>query len=76
MIERSGTDLLETIAKEEVLRKNADRITIVKMKVENNISSTVVRKALARGQSAKYLADDRVLDYIEQHHLQKLPQWQ
>lgn len=76
MIERTGTDLSATVAREEVLRTNQDRITIVKMKVENTISSTVVRQCLAAGHSAKYLADDGVLDYIQQQKLHQLPQWQ
>merc|ERR1711934_928150 len=54
-IERSGTNLAEVIANHEVLRKNQERISIVKMKVENNISSSIVRATLKQKHSIKYL---------------------
>lgn len=35
----------------------------------NNLSSTLVRRLLRRGQSVKYLLDDDVIEYINKHNL-------
>jgi len=75
-MERAGTDLKEVIQKHKILRDNEERITIVKMKVENNISSTVVRQALQQRHSIKYLVEDLTIAYIKEHNLASLPQWQ
>lgn len=44
-------------------------ITLVTNWVSNEVSSTMIRRLLSRGQSVKYLIDDLVLEYIKQFGL-------
>lgn len=37
--------------------------------ISNEVSSTVIRQLMRRGESAKYLTDDAVLAYIRQNCL-------
>lgn len=46
-----------------------DKIHVCPQTVTNNISSTVVRAQLQKGQSAKYLLPDIVVDYIYENGL-------
>ena len=48
--------------------ENAGRVTIVPM-VPQDISSTAIRKRIAKGESARGLLPEAVLDYIETHRL-------
>jgi nicotinamide mononucleotide adenylyltransferase len=48
-----------------------DRIHLVREWVENNVSSTAVRRAVKRGMSIKYFVGDSVLDYIAEKGLYK-----
>ena len=47
---------------------HAGRVTIVPM-VPQDISSTAIRKRIAKGESARGLLPEAVLDYIETHRL-------
>ncbi len=61
--EREGADTAKLI-ENSMLRKFKDKIHICPQTVTNNISSTVVRSQLQKGQSAKYLLPDPVIEYI------------
>jgi len=75
-LERAGTDLGAVVAKHGILSSNQDNIVVVRMAAENTISSTLVRKTLAAGRSAKYLCADACLDYIAANKLEELEHWQ
>lgn len=49
--------------------------TLSWLQVENDISSSSVRRLLAQGRSIKYLVPDPVLEYISRHKLAELPAW-
>ncbi|EGD77276.1 hypothetical protein PTSG_08369 [Salpingoeca rosetta] len=74
-IERKGTDLQQVIAKSKELSKYKENIYIIKPQIENDISSSSVRRLLAQGRSIKYLVPDDVIAYIKQHSLHELPTW-
>lgn len=44
-------------------------ITIVTNWVANEVSSSIARRLIGRSLSVKYLLDDSVIDYIQQHEL-------
>lgn len=44
-------------------------VTLVTNYIANEVSSTVIRRLLRRGESAKYLTDDAVLAYARHHRL-------
>lgn len=73
---REGTDLDRLIAKDPLLSPHRSKFHIVIPEVTNTVSSTLVRKKLAAGASAKYLVLDEVIDYIHDHELHRLPNWQ
>ena len=67
-LEREGTNLQALIADCDVLRNNESNIEVVQPAVENNISSSAVRKQM-NGGSIKYLVPDAVAEYISEHQL-------
>eukprot|EP00850_Spirogloea_muscicola_P003891 SM000016S01879 [mRNA] locus=s16:350238:354288:- [translate_table: standard] len=68
-ITREGSHARKLVNENDALYENRDNIRIVDEWVTNNISSTAVRRCIARGQSVKYLIPDMVLEYIQQHRL-------
>lgn len=46
-----------------------NNITLITNWVPNEVSSTLIRRLLGRGQSVKYLLDDLVLEYIKRQRL-------
>lgn len=44
-------------------------ITVIRNWVASDVSSTIIRRLIGRGESVKYLIDDLVYDYIKQHDL-------
>jgi len=75
-ITRAGFNLDDVIAKNEILTKHKDNIFMVTPPIENNISSTLVRKSLAAKKSLKYVVSDVTIDYIARNKLNELPNWQ
>lgn len=75
-IARKGTDMEAIVKKNDILQRNRQNLHVVEPALENNVSSTVVRKLLVEGKSLKYAVSDKVIDYISKHSLHKLPQWQ
>ena len=63
-IKRSGSDPEKLVQENDLLYQYRDRIHMVREWVENNVSSTAVRRAVKRGMSIKYFVADGVLDYI------------
>jgi len=68
-IKRSGSDPEKLIQENDVLYEYRDRIHLVREWVENNVSSTAVRRAVKRGMSIRYFVADGVLEYIAEKGL-------
>ncbi|XP_046592591.1 nicotinamide/nicotinic acid mononucleotide adenylyltransferase 3 isoform X3 [Neodiprion lecontei] len=67
VVTREGSNPNRFIYDSDVLTKYMHNIIIVTEWITNEISSTKIRRALRRGESAKYLLHDSVLDYIYKH---------
>ncbi|XP_055905175.1 nicotinamide/nicotinic acid mononucleotide adenylyltransferase 3 isoform X2 [Eupeodes corollae] len=65
VITRSGTNPEKFIFDSDILTKYQKNITLITNWVPNEVSSTMIRRLLNRGQSVKYLIDDLVLEYIK-----------
>ncbi|KAM6978109.1 nicotinamide/nicotinic acid mononucleotide adenylyltransferase 1-like [Aplochiton taeniatus] len=68
-ITRSGNDAHKFIHQSDMLWQHRKNIHVVREWVSNDISATLVRRALRRGQSIKYLLPDPVVCYIQGHNL-------
>uniref|UniRef100_A0A1B0CMR5 Nicotinamide-nucleotide adenylyltransferase n=1 Tax=Lutzomyia longipalpis TaxID=7200 RepID=A0A1B0CMR5_LUTLO len=69
VISRSGSNPEQFIFNSDLLSKYRRNITIVTNWVPNEVSSTMIRRLLSRGQSVKYLLEDTVIDYIMKNSL-------
>ncbi|XP_037805657.1 nicotinamide/nicotinic acid mononucleotide adenylyltransferase 3 isoform X1 [Lucilia sericata] len=69
VISRSGSNPEKFVFDSDTLTKYQRNITLVTNWVSNEVSSTMIRRLLGRGQSCKYLIDDMVLEYIKQFGL-------
>ena len=70
MMERKGYEITEDIYREYPLfNQYRHNIHSFQPSVENDISSTTIRKLIKDGQSIKYLTFDSVIEYIEMHKL-------
>ncbi|XP_077495541.1 nicotinamide mononucleotide adenylyltransferase isoform X3 [Amblyomma americanum] len=69
VVTRSGYDVARTIYELDILYRHRSHIHMVTEWIPNEISSTAIRRALKRGESVKYLLQDSVIDYIQQHGL-------
>lgn len=47
-----------------MLSKHRRNITLITNWVANEVSSTMARRLISRGDSVKYLLDDRIVEYI------------
>jgi nicotinamide mononucleotide adenylyltransferase len=68
-IKRQGSDPEKLINDNDLLYAFRGNILLVREWVENNVSSTAVRRAIARGQSIRYWVADEVKAYIEDRRL-------
>lgn len=69
VISRSGSSPEKFIYESDILSKHRHNIFVVTEWIPNEICSTRIRRALRRGQSVKYLLQDSVINYIQQHQL-------
>ncbi|CAG9794678.1 unnamed protein product [Diatraea saccharalis] len=69
VVTRAGSDPGKFIYESDMLYKYRNNVTLVSNYIVNDVSSTVLRRLVRRGESAKYLTDDAVLAYIKQHRL-------
>ncbi|XP_054725409.1 nicotinamide/nicotinic acid mononucleotide adenylyltransferase 1-like [Anastrepha obliqua] len=69
VLTRFGSDVDRYIFESDILSKYRGNIELVINWTTNNLSSTLVRRLLKRGQSVKYLIDDDVIEYIRKHKL-------
>jgi nicotinamide mononucleotide adenylyltransferase len=65
VIERKEFPLLQHPLIEEI----NDRLIHIPQEVQNDISSTKLRRLISEGRSIKYLTSDAVIDYIKEHKL-------
>ncbi|XP_023562616.1 nicotinamide/nicotinic acid mononucleotide adenylyltransferase 3 isoform X2 [Octodon degus] len=68
-VNRAGHDPKGYILGSPILCKYQHNIHLAREPVLNEISATYVRRALAQGQSVKYLLPDAVIAYIKDHGL-------
>ncbi|XP_037913434.1 nicotinamide/nicotinic acid mononucleotide adenylyltransferase 1 isoform X2 [Hermetia illucens] len=64
VISRYGSNPEKFIFESDILTQYRKHIQIVTNWVPNEVSSTLIRRLLGRGQSVKYLIDDLVIDYV------------
>ncbi|XP_012551669.1 nicotinamide/nicotinic acid mononucleotide adenylyltransferase 3 isoform X2 [Bombyx mandarina] len=69
VVTRAGSNPSKFIHESDILYKHRRNILLVPNHVVNEVSSTVVRRLLRRGESARYLTDDAVLAYAARHAL-------
>ncbi|GBP89327.1 hypothetical protein EVAR_60123_1 [Eumeta japonica] len=69
VVSRSGSDPGRFIHESDMLYKYRRNVILVTNYIANEVSSTVLRQLMRRGESAKYLTDDAVLAYIRQYQL-------
>ncbi|XP_052858975.1 nicotinamide/nicotinic acid mononucleotide adenylyltransferase 3 isoform X2 [Drosophila gunungcola] len=69
VITRAGSNPGKFIFDSDILTKYQNNITLITNWVPNEVSSTLIRRLLGRGQSVKYLIDDLVLEYIKRQRL-------
>lgn len=72
VVTRGTNDPKQFIFASDLLSKYKKNIEIVTNWMSNEVSSTLVRRHLRRGQSVKYMLDDCVIEYIERHRLYTL----
>jgi len=69
VISRNGSNPERFIFDSDMLSKLRNNITLITNWVPNEVSSSMIRRLIAREESVKYLIDDTVLDYINRHGL-------
>ncbi|XP_077296928.1 nicotinamide mononucleotide adenylyltransferase isoform X2 [Arctopsyche grandis] len=69
VITRSGNNPEKFIYDSDVLTKYRRNITIITNWVPNEVSSTMIRRLIRRGESVKYLIDDSIISYVKMHQL-------
>ncbi|XP_059045555.1 nicotinamide/nicotinic acid mononucleotide adenylyltransferase 1 [Achroia grisella] len=69
VVSRAGSDPGRFIYESDMLYKHRNNVTLVTNYIVNEVSSTVIRRLVRRGESAKYLTDDAVLAYLRSHRL-------
>ncbi|KAG7297556.1 hypothetical protein JYU34_019596 [Plutella xylostella] len=73
VITRSGSNPDKFIYDSDLLYKHRRNITLITNHIPNEVSSTVLRRLVRRGHSARYLTADPVLEYIRVHALYSPP---
>jgi len=76
VITRKGSDPWKTLKnspKSSIFAKYENNIVIVEEKAKNGISSSLVREAIGKNESIRYLVDDSVIEYIQKHRLYASP---
>ncbi|KAL1450119.1 hypothetical protein WDU94_002571 [Cyamophila willieti] len=74
VITRGDVNPAKFIYQHDILSKHMNKIIIVNEWIRNDISSTHMRRALKRGDSVKYLIDEKVERYIFQNGLYSVAQ--
>lgn len=69
VITRGDSNPAKFIYQHDILSKHMNNIIIVNEWITNEISSTHLRRALRRGDSVKYLMNEKVEQYIYEHGL-------
>lgn len=64
VVARNGIDHNSVVAGHKILSDYSQNITIIDDVIQNELSSTAIRKQVVNGESAKYLTPDSVLDYM------------
>ncbi|MBN3319620.1 NMNA1 adenylyltransferase, partial [Atractosteus spatula] len=71
-VSRGERDSGRFIHESDTLTRYKNNIFLVREWIQNEISSTEIRRAIRRGQSVKYLLPDSVIEYIKEHNLYTL----
>merc|ERR1712083_750035 len=74
-MEREGTDLDKVIESDSLIKKYKENIVRFSPRVQNNVSSTLVRELLQLGKSLKYLVPEDARLYLLKEDLKRLAPW-
>ncbi|XP_050675062.1 nicotinamide/nicotinic acid mononucleotide adenylyltransferase 1 isoform X2 [Leptidea sinapis] len=69
VVSRVGSDPGRMINESDILYKYRRNVIVISNYITSDVSSTVIRRLVRRGESPKYLTDDAVISYIIQHGL-------
>lgn len=69
VITRNGSNPEQFIFNSDLLSRHRRNITLITNWVANEVSSTMTRRLISRGDSVKYLLDDRIVEYIRSKSL-------
>ena len=69
VITREGSNPEQYVEKHPIVSKYKNNIHIVREDITNDISSTKIRTAVARGASIKFFVSDEVIQYIADNQL-------
>ena len=64
VVARAGINHNQVVENHRILKEHAENIVIIDDVIQNELSSTAIRKQVVLGDSVKYLTPDSVLDYM------------
>lgn len=73
-VQRNETDADKLIAGNALMSKFKDRIRVVNQWMHDITSSTILRSALSKGSSIRFLTPDAVIEYIYANNLFDIPE--
>lgn len=76
VVRRQGVNIDELLEHHARMAAFRDNIVQFDAGSQNKVSSTLVRGLLCRGHSIKYLVPEGAHEYIYEHNLKDLPNWQ
>eukprot|EP00035_Acanthoeca_spectabilis_P023917 m.451557 g.451557 ORF g.451557 m.451557 type:complete len:278 (+) comp20171_c0_seq1:129-962(+) len=76
VVRRQGVNIDELLEHHARMAAFRDNIVQFNAGSQNKVSSTLVRDLLCRGHSIKYLVPEGAHEYIYEHNLKDLPNWQ
>ena len=64
VVARAGINHNQVVENHRILKEHAENIVIIDDVIQNELSSTAIRKQVVLGDSVKYLTPDSVLEYM------------
>jgi len=69
VLQRAGDFTEKILHESDLFYEHRNHISVIPQYIQNNVSSTEIRRALSRGHSVKYLIPNGVITYILEHGL-------